>query len=230
MSKKNMDERIKALEEAVYGRKTTRIAVVQDRSGSMQGLRDATISGYNEWLSTQQKDDSDDAYLTLVQFDDQYKVSFSNRALDKCKPLNHSTYTIGGMTALYDAVGRAINELEQSGSDDDRYLVVIMTDGYENSSKEFKGDQIKGMIQERQDRDNWTFVFLGAGVDEMIGQGLGIFKGNTLSYSPTVADTTVTYANLATATSSVRASSGTSTSNFTLLMEDDKEEDEDEDE
>lgn len=102
-------------------------------------------------------------------------------------PRTHSSlvYRPYGSTALYDAIGKTVNELEREAKKSDKVLVVIHTDGYENSSREFTSAQIHAMI-ERLDTDdsNWTFVFLGSGLDaQTAGVDIGIRLANTYNHS-----------------------------------------------
>jgi uncharacterized protein YegL len=145
----------------------TDITLVVDRSGSMQDIRSDAEGGINAFIENQAKEPGE-AYLTLVQFDTEYEF------LHKGVPISQvPTYNLvpRGMTALLDAVGRAINEtgdrLAQLPEEDRPGLVVfvVMTDGLENSSQEFSRSQIKQMIQHQQNHYSWHFTFLGADQD-----------------------------------------------------------------
>lgn len=213
----NIDERLKRIEKALGiedPKLTTRIAVVQDRSASMGPLADATIGGFNEYVETLKQDDSDEAYLTLIQFNDAYNVVYDAKPVAKVPKLTQVGYRPSGMTALYDAVGRAIDELSAHDGGNSRKLVVIMTDGQENSSREYDFKQVKGMIEKYQESGDWTFVFLGAGVDEFQGQKLGILRGNTMGYGHDSHSHSVAYDGLSTATSGLRSGSSMSSQAF----------------
>ena len=147
----------------------THITVILDRTGSMESIRDDTIGGFNAFL-THQKDESGQATLTLVQFDSQdpYEVIHRFKPIQDIPDLNRNTYVPRASTPLLDALGRGINDLEASLSklkEEDqpsKVVVVVVTDGQENSSREFRKDQIEKMIKEKTEKDNWQFVFLSA--------------------------------------------------------------------
>ena len=145
----------------------TDITLVVDRSGSMQEIRDDAEGGVNAFIESQAKE-LGEALLTLVQFDTEYEfickgVPISQAGKYKLQPR--------GGTALLDAVGRAINETGQrlaAMAEDDRpglVAFVVMTDGQENSSREFIRATIKDMIQQQKEKYSWQFTFLGADQD-----------------------------------------------------------------
>jgi uncharacterized protein YegL len=164
----------------------TDITLVVDRSGSMAQVREDAEGGVNTFISEQAKQPGE-ALLTLVQFDTEYEF------LHKGVPVSQvPKYELvpRGMTALLDAVGRAINEtgerLSKMAEEDRPSLVifVVMTDGEENSSKEFSKAQIKEMIQHQQDAYNWHFTFLGANQDAFAeAGGLGIHVAGVAAFS-----------------------------------------------
>lgn len=145
----------------------TDITLVVDRSGSMQDIQSDAEGGVNAFIENQTKEPGE-ALLTLVQFDTEYEF------LLKGVPIGDAPkYELvpRGMTALLDAVGRAINEtgerLSKMNEADRPGLVVfvVMTDGLENSSQEFSKPHIKEMIQHQQNVFGWQFTFLGADQD-----------------------------------------------------------------
>lgn len=150
----------------------THITVILDRTGSMESIRDDTIGGFNAFLD-EQKNEPGKATMTLVQFDSQdpYEVLHRFKKIKKIPHLTRESYVPRASTPLLDAVGRGINDLESSLSDikeeekPARIVVVIITDGHENSSREFRKDQIEKMIKEKQEKYDWQFVFLSADLD-----------------------------------------------------------------
>jgi hypothetical protein len=165
----------------------TDITLVVDRSGSMQKIREDAEGGINAFLQEQAKLPGD-ALMTLVQFDTEYE--FLQRGLS-IKQVPAYTLVPRGNTALLDAVGRAINEtgerLAKMAEADRPGLVVfvIMTDGLENSSKEFTKAQVKQQIEEQQSKYNWQFTFLGANQDAFAeAGGIGIKYGGSAQYAP----------------------------------------------
>jgi len=147
----------------------THITVLLDRTGSMQSIREDTIGGFNAFLN-QQKEEPGLATLTLVQFDSQdpYEVIHDFRAIQSVPELTRATFVPRASTPLLDAMGRCINDLEQNllkmteVDQPARIVVVVITDGQENASREFRAKQVQDMIQEKQEKDDWQFVFLSA--------------------------------------------------------------------
>ena len=147
----------------------THISVILDRTGSMETIRDDTIGGFNAFLNAQ-KAEPGLATLTLVQFDtqDPYEVLHQFKPIADVPELTRATFVPRASTPLLDAMGRGINDLEKNIADmpeeerPSRLVMVIITDGQENSSREFRKDQIEKMIKEKQEKSAWQFVFLSA--------------------------------------------------------------------
>lgn len=170
----------------------TDITLVLDRSGSMQSVKAATIEAFNGFLISQ-RTGAGAAQMTLVQFDDQYEVVFEAQALDQAPELNAQTFQPRGSTALLDAMGRTIiasgkrfsnlPESERPGI----VLFVTLTDGEENSSREFDLQKINSMISEQRDKYSWQFIFLAANQDAIATaakMGIGADQSMTISASP----------------------------------------------
>lgn len=211
---KELEARIRALEKQLGADLRTHVGIVQDRSTSMASATDATISGYNEYLSELRKNDDDECLLTLCQFDTESEVIYEATPLDEVKDLNRDTYWVRGITALYDAIGDTIEAIEKSMEKGDRALIVIMTDGLENASKRYNREQITKRISKLEKKGNWTFVYMGADIDAWAG-GMTIGIGQTLSYGKI--DSHDHYAGLAAATNTMR--SGTSMSSGTVTLD-----------
>lgn len=145
----------------------TDITLVVDRSGSMQDIRTDAEGGVNAFVENQANEPGQ-AYLTLVQFDTEYEFLHKGVPIGQVPKYN---LVPRGATALLDAIGRAINEtgerLSKMNETDRPGLVVfvVMTDGLENSSREFSKSRIKEMIQHQQEKYGWQFTFLGADQD-----------------------------------------------------------------
>jgi hypothetical protein len=145
----------------------TDITLVVDRSGSMEQVREDAEGGVNSFIAQQAKEPGE-ALLTLVQFDTEYE--FLHKGVPIAEVPRYQLVP-RGMTALLDAVGRAINEtgdrLARMDEQDRPGLVVfvVMTDGLENSSQEFLKSNVKEMIERQQEKYNWHFTFLGANQD-----------------------------------------------------------------
>jgi len=168
----------------------THIAVILDRTGSMETIRDDTIGGFNAFLIAQ-KGAPGLASLTLVQFDSQdpYEIVYHFKPLAEVPELTRETFVPRANTPLLDAIGRGINDLEKSLADKteaerpSRVVMVLITDGQENASREFRKDQIEKMIKEKQEKAAWQFVFLSADLDA-IGDALasGVRAASTLAH------------------------------------------------
>ena len=136
----------------------THIAVILDRTGSMESIRDDTIGGFNTFLK-KQKAEPGTATLTLVQFDtqDPYEVIHQFKPIGEVPELNRETYVPRASTPLLDALGRGVNDLEKNLSEikeeerPSKVIVIIVTDGQENSSREFRKEQIEAMRVRPQD-------------------------------------------------------------------------------
>lgn len=140
---------------------TTEIVVIADRSGSMWSIAEDAIGGFNAFLEEQKKL-GDDANLTLVLFDDQYEVPVKAEKITSVEPLNERTYVPRGSTAMNDAIGKTIALLKEANPE--KAIVCILTDGMENSSKEYTTQQIKELVEEVEGK-GWQIVYLAANQD-----------------------------------------------------------------
>ena len=143
----------------------SQIYCVIDCSGSMQPFTDRTISGFNEFIQSSSKDSE----LSLILFSDLVKVVYENVPIAKVEPLTQDTYKPAGFTALLDGIGKAVElgkkaEPKSWADDEKTVTVLIMTDGEENSSKEYTKAKINSIIA-RQKLNGWKFVFMGANQD-----------------------------------------------------------------
>jgi len=163
-------------------KKKINVCLVLDETGSMESVRDQTISGYNEYLATLKKQGN--TVFTLVKFDSTKVETVHDAVPIKDVPeLTMDTYVPGQMTPLYDAIGRTIKTVDTLKGKPN-VIFTILTDGYENASVEYSNTQIADMITERQDKRGWTFAFLGANQDAWaVSQGLGMVRGNTMTYN-----------------------------------------------
>jgi uncharacterized protein YegL len=163
----------------------TEIVLILDESGSMGSVKNDTIGGFNEFLSSQKKIKGD-ANVTFVKFSDYYKVVNDGTDIAHVAELNESNYTPSYSTALLDAVGKTINSVGQRLSDTpenkrpEKVIVAIITDGWENTSKEFSKKQINEMVAHQRDNYQWEFLFLGADIDAWGGE-IGIRSNVTMN-------------------------------------------------
>jgi hypothetical protein len=166
----------------------TRIMIILDRSGSMESCKESTVAGFNEFIRTQ-RELPGGATIRLVQFDDQYETVF-DKNLKNCPELTQKTFVPRGSTALLDAQGRSIVELGQElaampeHERPSKVIVVTITDGLENASKNYSLEQIGTMIKEQRDKYSWDFVFLGANQDAIkTAAAMNIPLPSAMSYS-----------------------------------------------
>lgn len=191
----------------------TDITIILDRSGSMDSVKSDTIGGFNSFLSSQQQNETE-AALSLVQFDDQYETLYIDKNINQADKLTDQTFEPRGMTALFDAIGRTINSVGQrlANLDElqrpDKVLLVIMTDGLENASKEFSAEKISEMIKHQRNNYKWEFMFIGANQDAVLSaQQIGIATAASITYAANAEGTNLAFAQMAKKISDYRVSS-----------------------
>ena len=166
----------------------TEIVCILDKSGSMSSVRMDAIGGFNSFLKDQ-KSLASEARLTTILFDTDYKILYDGENIREVPELSTQTYIPSGWTALLDAIGKAINtvgaRLSNTPETDrpSKVIFVILTDGAENSSKEFTKAQINNMISHQKDAYNWEFVYLAANQDAIKeAVGIGINAAQAFNY------------------------------------------------
>lgn len=185
---------------------------ILDKSSSMQDCRDATIGGYNEQIAGIIKDQSDfpeqEHLFSLVIFSDNVEYKIWRKPVNEIYELDHKNYVPNGMTALNDALGMSLSRMREESQEglnknaESQVLVVVLTDGQENASKEFGGQEgakkVKDLVTELDKEEQWTFVFVGAGKDA-IGQAsqYGFAASNSMAYSADVKGTEAVFKSLA---------------------------------
>lgn len=164
----------------------TEIALVLDRSGSMGSCWPDTVGGVRHFIEEQKKDPAD-TYFTLCAFDNQYEILDDGVPMENVAGIEGRTYPRGS-TALLDAIGNTINSIGNRVSkldnpDDTKVIFVIVTDGYENSSREYSTEKIRSMIQHQQDKYGWEIMYLGADHDAITEAAkYGISGPKAMSY------------------------------------------------
>jgi hypothetical protein len=164
-----------------------RIVVILDRSGSMEPLREATVESFNQFVKAQ-REIWQDCSVKLVQFDTEYEVVF-DKPLNEAPLLTQATFVPRGATALLDAQGRTIVEvgrelaaLEESERPA-KVIVVTLTDGLENSSKEYSRTRVAELVQQQRDIYKWEFVYLGANQDAVrVAATMNIPAASSMTY------------------------------------------------
>lgn len=175
-------------------KKTVHMAIALDESGSMAGTKKETISGLNEQLQELKKTSSIDSTVTLVTFagPTDIKVIHSVKPISEVKELTDEDYNPNGGTAMYDGVGRLLNEIQQKVTDDDNttYLVLVVSDGEENSSREYNSQKVADLIKERLNTKRWSINYIGANQDlTQVTKTLGIDLGNSYGYKSNIRGT-----------------------------------------
>jgi uncharacterized protein YegL len=198
----------------------THIICILDRSGSMSGIINDSIGGFNTFLRDQKKL-PDEATITVVLFDDKYEPLYDNIDIKKAQELTPEVWKPRGTTALYDAIGKTINlekaRFQRLGNEAPaKVLVCIVTDGYENASHEYKLDNIKRLIKDCEN-DDWNFLYLAANQDAFaVGDSFGVSRGNTITYTANAGGVAFMSATLSNASTSYR-SMNTSSADFSQL-------------
>lgn len=165
----------------------TELIFILDRSGSMHGLEESTIKGYNHFLS-KQKEEPSEALVSTILFDEKSIMLHQRENIRTVRPLTIHDYTPGGCTALLDAVGNTIHYFTKAHSESpkgtrpDKTMMVIITDGMENASTEYKHKQIIRLISDKKEA-GWEFIFLGANIESMeIAESIGIPRDRACDY------------------------------------------------
>ena len=177
----------------------TEMVFILDRSGSMAGLEDDTIGGYNSMLA-KQKALEGEALVSTVLFDHASTVICDRMPLDQVPEMTEEEYFVRGCTALLDAVGGAIHHIgnvHKYARDEDRpekTVFVITTDGMENASKTYTYGRVQEMIKRQTEKYGWEFLFLGANIDAKAEAGrLGIRERRAVKYQNDKKGTALNY-------------------------------------
>lgn len=156
----------------------TYIHFLLDRSGSMWECLNETISEFNTFINSQKN--NGECYFSLYQFDNEYDIIYKDIHIDNIPCLNIEQYIPRGNTALLDAIGLTIDNINNKI---ENTIIVILTDGYENCSKLFTKDEVFNKITKKQE-DGYKFIFLAANQDAIQSAcDLGINKDSALTYS-----------------------------------------------
>jgi hypothetical protein len=178
------------------------IIFIMDKSGSMASVASDAIGGFNQFLK-EQRELPGEATMTYTQFDTDYEIKFSGKPLEDVQDLNEDTYQPSGWTALYDAVGRTIDEvgkrLAETPEEErpEKVILAVMTDGHENASTEYQHQGVADKLKHQQDKYEWEVFFLAANMDaRKVGAALNVMATNSLNYESTRGGTREAYGNL----------------------------------
>ena len=176
----------------------TELVFILDRSGSMRGLEQDTIGGFNGMIDRQRRE-AGEVLVSAVLFDDKREVIYDRINIRSIHEMTEKEYYVGGCTALLDAVGYAIHHIENvryrmnSEEKPEKTIFIITTDGMENASRDYTYEKVKHMI-EKQQKNNWEFIFLGANIDAA-GEAarMGIRSSRAVNYNCDAEGTALNY-------------------------------------
>ncbi|MCK5761840.1 MAG: helix-turn-helix domain-containing protein [Candidatus Izimaplasma sp.] len=158
----------------------TEFLYILDASGSMYGLTDDVIGGFNSFLMEQHNLD-DSAYLSTVLFNNIVSPIYHSKDITTIEPMSRNDYKASGSTSLFDAIGSSVLSLSERAKTN-KVMVIIMTDGYENSSRLFSRSKVKRII-DMKTADGWEFIFAGANIDvDKVSESIGIRKDRRVHY------------------------------------------------
>ena len=147
--------------------------IILDKSGSMSSIANAAISGFNETVggirSAQERfKDTQEHFVSLMIFCNcETTMVYDMVPVNEVKELTSREYRPCCCTPLYDAMGISINALYNAIKDkeDATAVVTIITDGYENASKEYSGQAIKALVERMKNEEGWNFAYIGTNQD-----------------------------------------------------------------
>ncbi len=190
----------------------TEIVFILDRSGSMAGLEDDTIGGFNAMIEKQKREDGE-AYVSTILFDNYSEVLHDRVDIQEIQPMTCRDYYVRGCTALLDAMGKVIHHIgnvHKYAREEDRpekTLFIITTDGMENASREYTYERVRKMIEHEKKKYGWEFLFLGANIDAAKEAArFGIHTDRAANYHADHVGTAVLYEAMSEAVCNVRAS------------------------
>ena len=162
------------------------VVFLLDRSGSMAGMEEDTIGGFNSYIASHKKKNM---RITTVLFDDKYEMVHEQAPISEVKKMTKEDYYVRGCTALLDAIGKSIEYMDEKKAK--KVLFMITTDGLENASWKFNKEKIKELIQ---GHPMYEFVYIGADIDSYEeARQIGIQKKNISNYKKDKAGTSLLY-------------------------------------
>lgn len=161
-------------------------AMILDESGSMMSIKDNARTSINEAIQDIKEKGKARDKVFLYSFNDTVKDHMVKADVKVLKEFSKDSYTPGGLTALNDCIGKMFKDIEKNVKDNEntRYLVTIITDGYENASKDYTTKDISEAVKERNKSERWSFLYIGANQDmHQVNQDYGIKLGNTFAFT-----------------------------------------------
>lgn len=203
----------------------TEVVSIIDSSSSMCFLTDETIAGFNKFLN-EQKEIEGDVNFSLITFSSEYKYLYDNTPIQNVKDLTRKEYDPHGFTAMNDAIGMAIDTVGKRLSNIDdkdrpqKVIFLIITDGQENSSKEYTTEKVSKMVKHQQDVYSWEFIFLGANIDVKKTANVYGFKGSkSATYNQSMEGTKDLFRSMSTALATERCTSDVATYDLQSMVD-----------
>ena len=169
----------------------TEMVFIIDKSGSMAGMEEDTVGGFNAMIEKQKKLDGK-CYVSTVLFSNRSSVLHDRIDIQKIELMTEREYCVGGGTALLDAIGGAIHHIgnvhKYARNEDvpEHTIFVITTDGMENASCEYDSERVKQMIRRQEERYGWEFLFVAANIDAVeTARNIGIRRERAANYKQT---------------------------------------------
>jgi hypothetical protein len=165
--------------------------LIVDKSGSMMDCVENTINGFNEQVNriklTSLEFIEEEITMGLTTFNTSVSHHYFQQNPKELIMLNYENYRPNGSTALLDAVGETITEIEHQIAANQiptTVIIVILTDGYENASKMYNLEKIRNMISKLEETGKWTFSFIGATLDAVdVATSMSIKRHNSFSFA-----------------------------------------------
>ena len=194
----------------------TDLIILVDRSGSMSSVVEETVAGTNRYFH-EQREIPGECFIHLYRFDNEWERVLQGVNLVGLADISRQDIEPRGWTALFDAIAATISDMGNyyralpEGQRPSKVLMVILTDGEENSSKEFRAHQVKEMIKHQTDKYNWQVTFIGANQDAVLaGDTVGIGLGQSLNFAANARGVGNAYTSISSATSRFRKGDKTS--------------------
>ena len=204
----------------------TQLVFILDISGSMTGLESDTIGGFNSMLK-KQKEEEGECIITTVLFDHEVELLHDRIDIRAVRPLTKQDYTVRGSTALLDAIGKTIHKIgnaEKNTAEEyraEKVMVVIITDGEENSSRFYSLREVKHMIERQKEHYGWEFIFLGANIDAVeTATRFGIDRDMAVDYVPDKEGVELNFRMMSEAVASYRACGSVPQSSLNKIRKD----------
>lgn len=179
----------------------TQVVFILDNSGSMQTIQKSTINGFNEYIQDLKKNKEINYKFSLTLFNTDLELVHISKDIKDVEELTVESYHPNGMTALYDAVCTTVKKVEKKTKPNQNTIVVIMTDGEENSSHEFDKRDMSSLIKKLEKTGKWSFVYMGANQDAyQNAQNYGIRMDNAINLNASATGMRSAFSNLSNAT------------------------------